>query len=715
MLSNTEQTHKQRRWLGSLRAQFWVMVGFILCVVAVVAVFVLWSLSTVVTAFVGGVETASDEALPLARIETDMRSAQAAGWHLGLSIDGEATEAARIDFVAATTLVTEDLASAGTTIPLHNTSQVTALDRANQSWKAAMANLDELVVVDLGHPTNANMIGSLQGFSEQVDIAVAQLAIAQDAAITELENGLIIANKTRRLTTFIILVALIGGAMVIGVLSELFFAHIIRGIDQLKLGARALALGEFEHRAELHSPAELAEVAETFNSMADHVERGRRELEHQALHDELTGLSNRTLLADRMEHAALTREVTGRTDALVILDLDHFKDINDTAGHPAGDRALIETARRIKACVRPGDTVARLGGDEFAILLSGVDSIADAEAISDRMVRAVSEAHQLPGVAMNLRTSAGLVIATEGESVTDLLANADVAMYAAKAAGGNRWARFREEHRRMLIDRVELKTELESALQANDLTLVYQPIYDIGTDRIVSVEALSRWHHPIRGEISPTKFIPIAEDHGLISTLGWGTMAKACSQLAQWQSSHPGLDGFTVAVNVAGAQVDEPDFVEHVDQVIRDAGVAHSDLVVEITETMLIRHGSQARSKLRRLRELGASVAIDDFGTGYSSLGMLRDYPADYLKIDREFIAQIGRDTSNTALTLMILELGRALGIVCVAEGVETESELETLRSLGCDRVQGFLLHRPAPAEHISDLLASGRSLARHR
>jgi diguanylate cyclase (GGDEF)-like protein len=429
------------------------------------------------------------------------------------------------------------------------------------------------------------------------------------------------------------------------------------------------------------------------------------EVAHLALHDGLTDLPNRTLVMDRITHA-LARAARGSEGvAVLFIDVDEFKAINDTFGHGPGDEVLRAIASRLRSVLRDSDTVGRLGGDEFVVLLEPEDAVGSPEFVAERVLEVLRQPLELDGGQVT-RLSASVGIAV-GQHVNadELLRDADLALYAAKEAGKNRYVAFADEMKSALADRRALELDLRVAIANDELFLLYQPIFYLDDRRLRGVEALLRWNHPQRGIVGPDVFIPIAEDSGLIVEIGRWVATEACTQAAAWRRR--GID-LVMAVNVSGRQLDEERFADDIRQILADTGMDPGALVLEITETSLMRDPKAAESLLRSLKALGVRIAIDDFGTGYSSLAYLRQLPVDTIKIDRSFIAGLGSSQDAVAMVKMLVELGRSLRITTLGEGIEDEEQLELLRHARCDLGQGFLYARPLPIEQIDALLDKG-------
>jgi diguanylate cyclase (GGDEF)-like protein/PAS domain S-box-containing protein len=447
----------------------------------------------------------------------------------------------------------------------------------------------------------------------------------------------------------------------------------------------------------LENPA-VAGVVVTTRDISER-KKAMDELAYQAVHDCLTGLPNRTLFLDRITQALARRERSGSSLAVLFLDLDNFKFINDSYGHHAGDEVLVTVSRLLQATIRPGDTIARLGGDEFAVVCEDVQDVDAARALAERLGTVLRTAVDVRGHVVHIATSVGIAFAGPDDDVTadDLLRDADVALYRAKDRGRARTEVFDDELRGRALRRVELEEALREAMTANQLAVHYQPQVDVTTGRVTGFEALLRWHHPRLGEVSPSEFVPIAESTGLIRPIGRWVLDRAAAQLAAWRADHPGTT-VTVAVNLSALQLAGDDLVDTVQEAISRHRLDPASLCLEITESVVMDDASASVETLRRLKSLGVRLAIDDFGTGYSSLAYLKRLPVDCLKIDRVFVAGLGRDPEDTVIVASVIDLGSRLGLEVVAEGVETESQLRELADLGCTRAQGFLWSAPQAA-----------------
>jgi diguanylate cyclase (GGDEF)-like protein len=430
------------------------------------------------------------------------------------------------------------------------------------------------------------------------------------------------------------------------------------------------------------------------------------DLRHQALHDALTGLPNRALIMDRTEQMLARDRRFGTTSAALFIDLDNFKDVNDTLGHGAGDRLLMAVAARLETSLRDADTIGRLGGDEFVVLIDGAVS---PELVAERLLEVMRQPFDLDGASMPLIVNVSVGIAVGGRmNPEDLLRDADVALYQAKAAGKNRFEIFQPEMQTEISRRTDLEFALRSALIGDQFRLVYQPIYNLDDLTLTGVEALLRWDHPIEGIMQPDDFIPILEQTGQIREVGRWVLTEACAQMAAWHTQGDALD---VSVNVSGRQLDDDAIVDHVREALSASGLTATSLIIEVTETALMRNANVTAVRLQAIKDLGVKIAVDDFGTGYSSLAYLRQFPVDCLKIDRMFTQAITSSPESKALVGTLVQLGRDLGLRTLAEGVETTDEMDRLREEHVDEAQGFLLARPLDAETLEvRLLAPGRS-----
>jgi diguanylate cyclase (GGDEF)-like protein/PAS domain S-box-containing protein len=440
--------------------------------------------------------------------------------------------------------------------------------------------------------------------------------------------------------------------------------------------------------------------------------RKEEHIRHLAFHDELTGLPNRALLLDRLEHAMATARRDQEPLGVLFIDLDRFKAINDSLGHDAGNALLREIASRLRQCLRKSDTVARLGGDEFLVLLRRVERPANYGLVAQKIITLLSKPVTLDGHQVQVGASIGIAnFPDDGLDASDLMKHADAAMYAAKAAGSGTYRFFQPAMTDHAVQRLQIEMDLRSAVPNGELELFYQPKVSLDTGATRGVEALLRWRHPARGLLLPGEFIPIAEATGIIGSLGDWVLEAACRQARAWRDA--GLEPIRIAVNISARQMQRQDLVERIVNLARQYEISPSDLEIELTESILMANPQEVSSMLSRLRDIGVVVAIDDFGTGYSSLAYLRRLPIDVLKIDRSFVLNADRDEGDAQVVKLILAFGQALKLDIVAEGVETESQAEFLRACGCTTAQGYLYSRPQPAAQIEAWLRNrGRAAA---
>lgn len=463
---------------------------------------------------------------------------------------------------------------------------------------------------------------------------------------------------------------------------------------------------------------EVGNLLEIGIMLEDFTERKALEeqLRHRAFHDPLTDLPNRALFLDRLGHALsrAERQTEGdETDkvALLYLDLDDFKRFNDSLGHEAGDKLLVEVSKRVLSNLRSGDTFARFGGDEFAILLEEIESVSHVAEVGAKIKRALSASIEVNGYDTSVTTSIGIVVADPEEIgegyAEELMRRADIAMYHSKSKGKDRCEVFSSGMNHAL-ERLGLKARLREALEYGEFRVHYQPQVLMSTGETSGFEALVRWEHPERGLLEPSDFIPLAEETGMIIPLGRWVLAEACRQMVlfrEWISPETPLKMF---VNLSGRQFRYPGLIEEVSTIISETGISPNDLVLEITESAMMEKGFTTLNLLRELKDLGVALAMDDFGTGYSSITRLKSFPVDSLKMDRSMVAGLDEDAENWGVVTATLGLADALDLQVVAEGVETAEELSELRSMGCEFAQGYYWLQPHPAEEMSELLAMG-------
>jgi diguanylate cyclase (GGDEF)-like protein len=471
-------------------------------------------------------------------------------------------------------------------------------------------------------------------------------------------------------------------------------------------------LGVHAKRAREFSAMDVDFVQALANVLGDAFERRQTEddIRHRALHDPLTGLPNRALFMDRLAHALAHLSRRGSSAAVLLLDLDRFKLINDSLGHAVGDDLLAGAAPRLKQMLRASDTIARFGADEFGILLEDIAGEQDAVDMAQRIAGTFNRPFVLDGNEHFVSVSIGITLAAGGERAEDLVRDADAAMHRAKERGRARYELFDEAIRGRAISRLRVENDLRRALERDELTLEYQPIIGLQARAVIGVEALVRWDHPERGRVPPLEFIPIAEENGLIEPIGRWVLERACRQGAEWYASRPDALPISVAVNLSAAQFDSPALVETVAGALRGARLDPGLLALELTESIVMGQSEELFQTLAELKSLGVSLILDDFGTGYSSLSYLTRLPFDVLKVDRSFIDGLGTEPRDTGITEAIVGMSNALSLWVTGEGVETELQLAELRRLGCHAAQGFLFSRPVAAERITEILAAGQA-----
>jgi len=542
------------------------------------------------------------------------------------------------------------------------------------------------------------------------------------------------------------------GIVVVGLVT--FFGlgiakRIARPLQDLKQGAQRVAAQDYEARVSITSHDEIGLLGAAFNKMAEDLsvshseivaqklelesrvaqrtlelhesnahlreEVGQHKLvaeraEYLAFYDSLTSLPNRSLFSKILNQAISVGHRNKEQLAVLFVDLDRFKNINDTLGHEAGDQLLKEVGRRMKGCLRVSDTIARLGGDEFVILLLAVHEAADVERVAQKVLAATSKSFVTHGQEFRVTASIGAsMYPNDGDDEQSLMKNADIAMYQAKEAGKNHFQFYSEQMNMHSFERLALESSLRRALEHEEFQLHYQPKIDAKTGAIVGVEALLRWLHPELGMVAPSNFIPVAEETGLIVPIGKWVLETACAENVRWQES--GLPHINMAVNLSGRQFSDEGLLGDVKTVLRETGMAPELLELEITESALMHDFGRAIGTLKAFRALGVRLAIDDFGTGYSSLSNLRQFPVDTIKIDGSFVRELSDAGDDQGIVEAIIAMGRALSLTVIAEGVETKPQADFLRARGCDEFQGYYFSRPVTAETIVKLLESQLAL----
>jgi len=475
----------------------------------------------------------------------------------------------------------------------------------------------------------------------------------------------------------------------------------------LKAATQEIAKGNFDTQIEIRTTDEIADLASAFDYMRHSLRTYRDQLVHDAFHDVLTGLPNRSLFIDRLSHSiTIAKRRQDYLYAVLFIDLDGFKIINDSMGHTVGDQLLIEFSKKLLTCIRPDDTVARLGGDEFAVLIEDISGQGNALYVASRIKGELQNPFTVAGQDVFITGSMGIALSSAGyDSPEQVLRDADTALYQSKAHSRSNFTIFESSMHTHAVERLLLETDLRRAIDRREFVTHYQPILSVGSKCIVGFEALARWHHPERGLIAPCDFIPMAEETGLIVAIERQIMRQACMQMKRWLELFSGNHLNFVSVNLAHKQIRQPDLIEFVARTLQETGLSPNNLKLEITENVLFENPESATALLWRLRDLGVQLYIDDFGTGYSSLSYLHQLPINGLKIDRSFIKRIGDGKDNQAIIRTILTLARDMNIETVAEGVETQKQLAHIEALDCSYWQGFLFSKPVKSDEAQGLL----------
>ncbi len=684
---------------ATLHSRLVIVMSAILACFGLTSAFVVWSLLQVERSATHIAEEVNEELTPILDIEGDVRKAQLAGWTAAFAIQGGAPVTfVRAEYDSQAHALDEALADLSASGLLRE--ELPFMDAATAEWEEAKSGYEEAFTGGISEPIA--LAQALSAASAHVDRMVSELDKAQNSAREEMVENLGVARQRRNTAVIVAAVALIVGFALTSFITRAMCGGVVGAIGALREGARKLSSGEWGHRVELEGPRELEQLSSAFNTMSDRLAQSHTALEHRAFHDQLTGLGNRLAMTDRLEQAAAARENKDRSDAFLVLDLNHFKDVNDTRGHAFGDLVLVAASRRISGCLDGRGTIFRLGGDEFGILIEGLTDPEEAAAVADRIVDAMSRPVEVEGIAVRVPASIGITHSRAGQAAADMIIEADLAMYQAKRTSGGSWQCFSDELKSKADDRVSLAEDLRAAISAGNIDVAYQAVYDSDRTAPIGFEALARWTHPTQGPVSPGRFIPLAESTGLIGALGRHVLHVACHDAAQWREQHPNI---AVSVNIGATHLEEEDFVDQVTTALHMAGLEANALTLEVTESTVIAHQSDGHSKLEALRSRGVRVAIDDFGTGFSSLASVRNYPIDVLKIDRSFVIGVDEDMRQRALVETIIALTRNLELGCIIEGVETAEQLDVLRAAGGRLIQGFLFHRPSPVADARALL----------
>lgn len=541
------------------------------------------------------------------------------------------------------------------------------------------------------------------GLRSRLLIPVVILVLCALAALGAAEDLLAAPQRA-----FVVLMGCLGLLAALALVLWLSVRELLRPLSAMAQVTNEMVQGNYRQRVPRSAIRELDAVSDAINQLAARIENQLDQLARQAFFDTLTTLPNRALFLDRLTHALARAGRHEHTLAVLYLDLDNFKVVNDSLGHPVGDALLIAVAQRLAMCVRRKDTVARLGGDEFTILLEDLRDQDEALFVAKRIQNVLRVPFDLGTQRVFTGVSIGIAFNTRLHDTTDLLLqNADLAMYRAKASGKGRFEIFNQEMNSRAVRRLEVETDLRHALDHDELRIYYQPIVSLKSGEIHGVEALLRWEHPTRGLIGPQDFLALAEETGLIVPIGRWLLEECCRQGRAWERRFGGRLPLQISVNIAARQLQRTDLAHDLDRVLESTGFNAARLELEITESALLHDAEGAIAALQAVKALGVKLAVDDFGTGYSSLACLRRFPIDRLKIDRSFVDGLGRDAESTAVVRTIIALARTLHLQVTAEGIETPEQATHLRGLGCEWGQGYHYANPQPAELLDGLLDS--------
>ena len=576
-----------------------------------------------------------------------------------------------------------------------------ALRRVNRDWQAAVGQLR-------GTPTGTasprdDAADPEDVFEEHVNDAIGGVERLAEGSEREIEADLAATRSLNRAQLLIALAALLVSLGSAALLARRLAAATLRPILRLTHAARAFGSGHLGHRVTVDSSAELQEMAETFNRMAGALQEQHDQLERQAFTDSLTGIANRALFDDRARHALDRSTGTSEQIAVLMIDLDDFKLVNDGLGHSSGDELIALAAGRISKAARPSDTVARLGGDEFAVLLEGIRGLDDALDAAERIRHLFDAPFQLDGSDVVVSASIGIALAVDVLDAEELLQRADLAMYRVKEHGKNGTTFFDPAMEDRAVHRLEAVNALRKAIERNEVVVHYQPIVDLETGDVVAAEALMRWDRPGHGLIPPLDFIPFAEETGLIQPLGAWILKEACTQAREWRAN--GSPAVRVGVNVSARQLIDPQFEHILSGVLAETGLEPGALVLEVTESSVMQNPEVTIAKLDRIVQTGVLLTLDDFGEGYSSLSHIRRLPVQGLKIARPFVKELEDPAGDSRLVRGIIELAHSLELNLVAEGIEVPAQRDALRELGCQLGQGFLFARPLELPALRALL----------
>jgi diguanylate cyclase (GGDEF)-like protein len=586
---------------------------------------------------------------------------------------------------------------------LSSEQEIALLEQVRAQWAEVLDDYATAAAIPPGDYTDA----ALDPFHDDLDDGLSMLADLNALHSVEVADEIVSMRRSEQLQLVVGLVTLLVGVATASLLVRWARRSITARLGLLEGAAIRFGSNELSHRVDVGGDDELGRVGDAFNTMAVQLKRTRDELQHQAHHDPLTGLPNRALFMDRIEHAksrSLRREAAF---SVLYLDLDGFKFANDSCGHHVGDELLQAAATRMRACLRTEDTLARLGGDEFGVLLEETDAATAAE-IADRLVHAVGDT-SFTEHALAIGVSVGVTTGGPDDDIDHLLRKADASMYSVKEHGGSAWQAFDPAVHLDGVRTNSRRADLQRAVEQHEFVIDYQPVVRLDSGVVEGVEALVRWQHPTRGLLLPAAFFDEAEATGQVLFIDNWVMHEACRQVKAWQSAVPGAGRLSAAVNLSASQLRHPGLAGTVGEALRSSGLRPQDLVVELTEGSLVHDVEVAATELQKLRELGVRIALDDFGSGYSSMSHLLRFPVDIIKIGRSFVSAMGTDNQGSGLSEALVALGKTMGLQTVGVGIEETQQLGLLQSLGCELGQGYLFARPMGAAELGELL--GRSL----
>jgi len=615
----------------------------------------------------------------------------------------------RVAFVQQQQTISVLFDHARSVFPVDNGMQATVV-KAQLLWQSGLTTYGlwgtQVQTLHGNHATDNPLYGAAS------DGVGALLGSLEGPSLDAMDRGLAHAGDLERML-IIALICLFSLALGVTVYyRRRMIRDLLRPVTTMHQGVLKLQAGEYDHRIEIARSDELGELAGAFNGMAGALRESHVALTFRATRDSLTGLLNRASLTERLSTSfGPGTERRAEQESVLFIDVDDFKEVNDSLGHEGGDVLLIQLATRLSDCVRPQDSVARMGGDEFAILVVSNDAGAAAETVAERILSALHEPFTFNGVSLVVSVSIGAAVRLPATTdAAELLRNADFAMYMAKGSGKNRFQLFDAEVHDSLVGRSALKADLALAVASGQLRLDYQPVIDLATGHILGAEALVRWEHPTRGLLPPLEFIALAEETGDICALGLWVLQSAARQGAAWRQTIAGCSDLWISINLSPFQLGDTNAIEALRQVLADPTTEASHLVLEITETALTAETSGGIAALHAFKGLGARIAIDDFGTGFSSLSTLSTLPVDILKIDRSFVSGQASGTPSAPMLEGILGLADNLSLPVIAEGIEDLEQLELLTSLGCPMGQGYFLSRPIASAALEELLPGGRA-----